>query len=320
MRTELVVIALVWTFAGAAVRAEDAGGGAPASPPTAPAPVASAGKATLAVLPFEAAPGLRSNRSAEIALLEDALVRAFVSTNKFDVLERSKMQSVIDEHQFSASSLADPGNAAALGKLSGAQYLVVGNVHELGVHVSQEEIPYVHEWKCTESASLRIELRVVQTKLGRIVAAHDGGGNESAPFRQSGRCGTSADRMLSRAIGRISEVLVGKVLDAVYPLRVVHVSDDEVVLNRGAGSDFKVGSTLDCFVSGTAIVDPDTGDVLGSDETPAGTITVTAVMPKLTKARPVEHATIPSNAVCRVARRDPVPKPLPKPRKPTVNW
>jgi curli biogenesis system outer membrane secretion channel CsgG len=277
-------------------------------------------KATLAVLPFDAAPDVAARRSKEVEFLEDALVRAFVATNKFDVLERSKVDAVIQEHQFATSSFGDPANAANMGKLSGAQYLVVGNVHELGVSVAREEIPYVHEWKCTESASLRIELRVVQSKLGRIVAAHTGDDKESAPFRQSGPCGASADRVLGKAVGRIAEVLVGKVLDAIYPLRVVQVASDLVTLNRGEGGNFQVGSTFDCFTTGESIVDPDTGDVIGNDETPVGQVTITQIMPKLSKAQPALGATVPANAVCRLARREPAPKAAPPVKRPKVNW
>jgi curli biogenesis system outer membrane secretion channel CsgG len=314
MRTEMryAAVALALVAAAGGVRAEERP--AASAAPTAPS------KATLAVLPFQASDAISRRYQKEIDLLEDNLVRAFVATNKFDVLERSKIDAVIQEHQFATSSFGDPANASNVGKLSGAQYLVMGNVHELAISVAREEIPYVHEWKCTESASLRIELRVVQSKLGRIVAAYTGDGKESAPFRQSGPCRDSADRMLERAVGRISEVLVGKVLDAVYPLRVVQVAGDVVTLNRGEGGDFKVGSTFDCFTRGEAIIDPDTGDQLGADETPVGAVIVTQVMAKLSKARATEGTAVPVDAVCRLARREPLVAPPKRVPQPKVNW
>jgi hypothetical protein len=312
------VVATLLALGAVGVTRGEEGAGAP--PPGAGTTAPAVHKSMLAVLPFEAAPEITARYQKEVVFLEDALVRAFVATNKFDVLERSKIDAVIQEHQFATSSFGDPANAANMGKLSGAQYLVVGNVHELGVSVAREEIPYVHEWKCTESASLRIELRVVQSKLGRIVAAYTGDGKESAPFKQAGPCGTSADRVLGRAVGRIAEVLVGKVLDAIYPLRVVQVGGDLVTLNRGEGSNFEVGSTFDCFSTGEAIVDPDTGDVLGTDETPVGQVTVTQIMAKLSKARPAPGVTIPANAICRLVRREPAVKAAPPVKRPTVNW
>lgn len=277
-------------------------------------------KSTLAVLPFQAQPEIVKRRQKEITFLEDALVRAFVATNKFDVLERSKVDAIVTEHQFATSSFSDPANAANMGKLAGAQYLLVGNVHELGVSVAREEIPYVHEWKCTESAALGIEVRVVQAKTGKIVAAHTADEKEHAPFRQTGPCSESADRVLTRAVGRVAEVLVGKVLDAIYPVRVVHVAGDVLTLNRGEGGNFTVGSTFDCFTAGESIVDPDTGDVIGTDETAVGPVTVTEILPKLSKARAAPGATIPADTICRLAHRDPVVARPPAAPKPKVNW
>jgi TolB-like protein len=288
--------------------------------PDAAPPPAAAGKATLAILPFAPVNARVSARQDDLILLQDALIRTFVQTAKFDVLERAKIESVIDEHAFSTSALGDPANAAQLGKLVGAQYVVVGNVHDLGLGVSQERIPYVDEWKCTESGRVRVELRVVQTKTGRIVAAHSATASDAAPHTQTGRCGEASRRHLEKAIAEISEEIAGKVIDAIYPLRVVRSSGDTVTLNRGEGGDFEVGSVLECFSQGERIVDPDTGDVLGSDETSLGTVKVTEIRPKLSKAQAADGVTIPEAAVCRIVARKPPAKPVPRRPAPRVNW
>jgi len=283
-------------------------------------PPARGPKAALAVLPFQPASAGVAAREPDLVYLQDALIRTFVQTGKFDVLERAKVQAVIDEHEFSTAAVGDPANAAQLGKLTGAQYVVVGNVHELGLSVGQERVPYVDEYKCTDSARVRLELRVVQTTTGRIVAAHSGTGSDAGSRVQPGRCGPPSQRRLATAIGPLAEEVSAKVIDAIYPLRVVRSSGGTVTLNRGEGAGFAVGARLACFSEGEAIVDPDTGDVLGHDETPLGEITVTEIRPTLSRATTPDGVTIPEAAVCRVVSRTAPRRPPARRAEPKVNW
>jgi TolB-like protein len=302
-----VVVSWLIVLAAGRVVAEDA--------PAMPTP---ASKATLAVVPFQARADILASRRSEVQTVEDALIRTFVATNKFDVIERAKMEAVVNEHDFATSSFGDPANAARLGKLLGAQYLVVGNVHELGTSVVHGDIPYVDETTCTATARLRIEMRVVRTETGKIVAAHMADSDTIGAKGQA--CGTSPQAALVKALDRVAQFLVGKTIDLVYPIRVVHVGGDEITLNRGEGGDFVVGATLECFTQGEAIVDPDTGETLGNQETPVGKVTVEQVMPKLSRARAVDAAIVPAQAVCRVTSRAPVPKPVKRAPRPHVNF
>lgn len=275
-------------------------------------------RATLAVMPLEARDEIRARRGPEIARIEDAFVRTFVKTGKFDVVERSRIDAVIQEHDFGRSSYGDPANAARFGKLVGAQYLVLANVHELGVDVARSNIPYVDETRCTATARLRLEMRVVKAETGRIMSAQTADSNDIGAKGQA--CGASANDALGTALERVATFLVGRTIDLIYPIRVVLVSGDEVTLNRGEGGDFVVGATLDCFTEGETIVDPDTHETLGTTETPVGGITVHEIRPKLSRAHSDDGRPIPAQAVCRIVRRAPAPKPVPPRARPRVNF
>jgi TolB-like protein len=287
--------------------------------PAVPAPeLPGRGRATLAVLPLEATEGRAD--SADLEGLDSALVRAFVQSNKFDVVERSRIAAVIGENRFAVSSVGDPGNAAQFGRLTGAQYLVLGRLQDFSTSRRTGVIPYVDERTCRESSRLRVELRVVQSQTGKIVATATGPDGAGATL--GGSCGRSRTAVWETLAARAAEELVADVIDGIYPLQVVHAGPAEVTLNRGEGSPLRVGSRLDCFSAGEAIVDPDTGDVLGHDETEIGSLVVTKVMPKLSKARPVDGASVPVRSVCRAATPPtPAAKPPAKSKpRPKVNW
>lgn len=283
---------------------------APAPPPK--------GRATLAVLPLEAGNGRAD--AADLEAFERALLRAFVQSNKFDVVERSRIAAVIAENRFAVSAVGDPRNAAQFGHLAGAQYLVLGRVEDFSTSRRTGTIPYVDERTCRETSRLRVSLSVVQSQSGRIVATATAPDGANATL--SGSCGRARSAVWETLANRAAEELVADVIDGIYPLQVVYAAADEVTLNRGEGSPLRVGSRLACFISGEAIIDPDTGDLLGHDEQPIGNVVVTKVMPKLSKARSEGGAIVPVRAVCRAAAAPtPAPKAAAKARpRAKVNW
>lgn len=290
-----------------------------AQQPPAAGPAPKQGKASLAVVPFQANPDIHRSYTADLDLLYDSLVRLFVKTNKFDVLERTRIDSVIEENHFATSSLGDPANLASFGKLTGAQYLVVGTVRDLGVSTHREAIPYTSEIKCTETARLRLEVRVVQARTGRIVSA-ESVGDPSGSGPRTVSCSRSRQAVLDEAMGRTAAGLVADIVDRIYPLTVVHVAGDDLTLNRGEGGAFQVGATLACVMEGEQIVDPGTGETLGSAESPVGNITVTRIAEKMSKARAEVAGSVPVGAVCRVTAAAPKPAARPAAPRANVRW
>ncbi|MFN2426507.1 MAG: CsgG/HfaB family protein [Candidatus Binatia bacterium] len=290
--------------------------GHPSFPAGPPRPVS---KASIAIVPLQATAEIQQRYGNDLDLLYDSLVRLVVKSNKFDVLERTRIEAVIDENQFATSSLGDPSNLARFGKLAGAQYLLTANVRDLGVGRHREAIPYTSEIKCLEWARLRLEVRVVQAESGRIVSA-ESAGDAGNPASRVVSCGRSQRDVLDEAMARVATRLVSDIIDRIYPLAVIHVSGDELTLNRGEGSEMGVGATLECFTMGEAIVDPATGETLGNDETSVGKVTVTKVAEKLSKAQPETGKSVPTGAVCRKVASAMRAKAAPAPPRPKVNW
>src|ERR1700757_3304344 len=60
--------------------------------------------------------------------LSSMLTNELASTDKFRVVERSKLESVLAEQDLGSSGRVSGRTAAKVGKLTGAQYLVTGTV------------------------------------------------------------------------------------------------------------------------------------------------------------------------------------------------
>lgn len=85
-----------------------------------------------------------------------------VQTGRFDSLERTQLQKLLDEIKLDHTALVDPATAAQYGKLVGAQYLVLGTVTGLA--------------KKGNELIAHLSLRMVEVETGRIFLAGRGSG------------------------------------------------------------------------------------------------------------------------------------------------
>ena len=112
---------------------------------------AAAGPGTVAVLYFE------NQGNEELEPLKVGLAQMMVTDIKgtpgVTVVERQQLQAILDELELGHSGMADPKAAAKVGKLLGAEWMVLGSYFEL-------------------MGTLRIDARLVQVETGEILFAH----------------------------------------------------------------------------------------------------------------------------------------------------
>lgn len=96
--------------------------------------------------------GIRSNVEIDI-----------VQTGKFDSLDRTQIQKLLDEIKFNHTALVDPATAAQYGKMVGAQYLVLGTVTGLA-NKGNETVAH-------------LSLRMIEVETARIYLAGRGSGS-----------------------------------------------------------------------------------------------------------------------------------------------
>lgn len=104
--------------------------------------------------------------------LSGMLSNELAATRAFTVVERAKLESVLAEQNLGASGRVASGTAASIGKITGAQYLVMGTVtaYEEDTKSTGGGISFggVSLGGKSERAYLAIDLRVVDTTTGEI--------------------------------------------------------------------------------------------------------------------------------------------------------
>lgn len=118
----------------------------PPTPPAAPAP--KSGPIALSVLPFKNATGDQKNAPLQEGMME-ATVTALAGTAGAKLIERGQIDVDIEELEFSNSAYVDPATRAKLGRIVGAEVVVLGSVVASGqrlraltrfVHVETGEV------------------------------------------------------------------------------------------------------------------------------------------------------------------------------------
>lgn len=246
-----------------------------------------AARPSIAVLPFSTEKNVVISRGNTLftgtvedqtSKLTDELIHQLVASRKFDVLERSRVEDLLQEKEFQESDYASPDEAGKLARLLGADYFVLGRINSLGGSSETKAIPYSTGTYQEQKAYINLYLRIVDARTGRIVAAEKF--DNQAKVRLNKDSQTSAERVL---LAQGAQDMVGRIVQTVFPLKVVKVDDKILYLNRGNDGSLKVGDSVMIYTQGDVIQDSDNGEYLGQIEREVGTAAVIAVEARFTK-------------------------------------
>ena len=248
----------------------------------------------------------------------DMLVTALVKSNKFSVLERQELEKVLDEQKLGESGLVTAETAPKLGKLLGVELLVVGSVSEFGTKESQVSggLSFISGGVKTKTARVVVDVRLVNTVTGEIVAAEKKEGEESSTgiaFDYEGIDfnnmdswdDTDAGKATREAVDGVVELIVENMASIPWSGKVLKVNADGTLLMKpGSEGNVKVGMEFEIFRVGESIKDPDTGLDLGAEEEKIGRIKVIedALKGKAAKAKIVEGKDIQTSDIIREAK------------------
>ena len=113
--------------------------------------------------------------------LAGMLSNELAATNNFKVVERSKLESVLEEQNLGASGRVRAGTGARIGQLTGAQYLVMGTVtaYEEDVASTGGGVSFkgISLGGNKQNAYLAVDIRVINTDTGEVDFARTIEGN-----------------------------------------------------------------------------------------------------------------------------------------------
>lgn len=248
--------------------------------------------------------------------ISDMIINQLVNDGTYRVIERSALDKILQEQNFSNSDRANPATAAKIGALLGVDTIIIGDITTFG----RDDKNYgaggggyglgkyglgglgVHKAK----AVVEITARMVDVNTGEILASVTGrgesqrsgtnmlGGGGSGWSGGGGHLDMGSSNFGQTIIGEATHASVTQVatnLDqksgnlpavstpAPTPIDglVADASTDDIIINVGSGAGVKVGDTLAVTRVTRTVKDPATGKVLRVLDAPVGTLTITSV-------------------------------------------
>ena len=244
----------------------------------------------------------------------DLIVEKMVNAGTYSVVERKALDKILSEQNFSNSDRVDTTTAAKLGKLLGADAIVLGSITQfgrddkstniggsaVGDRLSKFGLGGVGQKK--SKAVVGLTARVVNVNTGEILAVASGKGESTRSGASltgaGGGTGAAAAGALDMRSSNFANTVLGEAVNAAVenlsvqlnasaskvPTTTVSVdglvadvSGNTLIINVGSRGGVKIGDKLQVSRVGREIRDPATGKVIRRVTESLGELAITEV-------------------------------------------
>ncbi len=206
---------------------------------------------SIAVLPFE-----KKGEAEDLDFsLTEKLITQLVNLRRFRVIERGAMDKVMDEQALGMSGMVDEQTAVQVGKLAGADVIVIGTIN-----IAQ--------------GFGKVSARCIDTETAETIVAKES------------QTGDPSMANLESLVSNVA-IMIYNALPLVEGY-IVTTEDDALYLDIGSDVGIRKGTKCVAFREGNEIVHPVTKEVLGKKVTKLGELIVTQVQEKLSVAKVLE--------------------------------
>ncbi len=237
------------------------------------------------------------------------LTTSLVKTRKFNVIERARLKEIFKEQGISTlAGMVDGG--VKLGGISGVGYLVYGSITQFGK--SSEGVALQGLSIGGGSVTMGVDIKLVDAQTGRTLVAemvtHTAGSSQNISIAGLSSQSDSSSSTAGDLMRATATDVANLISTSIFPMKVVVVQKDgTVILNYGDGA-LEKGMVLEVYEVGEGFADPDTGEVLGAEETLVASIEVTQTTTKFSKAVALEGSDarlIPKGSIARIIEGGP---------------
>jgi len=209
--------------------------------------------------------------------ISDVLTTELSRTNNFILVEREKLQSLINEQILGETGLVNQQNSVKIGNMLGADAIITGSITQFGTRTETYDVILTSGKK--QIANCAVDLRIVDVSTGQIVWAGSGAGEASVEhknFLGSGKAGGYDETLEGEAFRAAIVKVMKNLIDAInqkieWKCYVAKVTDTKkLYLSSGKKSNLDLGMKLGIFRLGEEIIDPSSGIVLAREETKIG--------------------------------------------------
>jgi len=238
----------------------------------------------------------------------DVLLTELGKSGKFILVERAKLDKVMEEQKLQTTGMIDANTVAAMGKMLGLDAIVVGSVSQFGVKTGGSD--YLLMQSKRQTAECTVDIRVIEVETGKILYIDSGKGvakSSKGSFLGMGTKGgydeTLEGESLRAAIAKFVDNIIYQVNARPWSCRVAEVDENNIYLDAGQESNLKLGTKLVVFHQGKEIRSPDTGMVIGRTEEKVGEVEVVDYFGENGSTAKVVKGSKPvRGAVCRLVK------------------
>lgn len=200
-------------------------------------------------------------------------------TKRFIVLDRefgSEMQAEIDYINGGNVRVQD---AAKLGQQLAADLILIPTIEQFEYPRRAQKLRMSNRELVSYSGRGRITLRLLNAATGEVVMS------DSFEHKLADADPSTMPRvvdgksMVSQMLESLSSQIGGAIVAEIFPVSVVTLTGDQVVLSQG-GESLKEGQRWQAVILGDELTDPQTGRSLGRNEVPIGVVRIDRVATK----------------------------------------
>jgi curli biogenesis system outer membrane secretion channel CsgG len=207
-------------------------------------------------------------------------------SSKFSVVERDKLNLALKEQGLATAGAVDPTTAAKVGKILGVKYIVMGGIDKFNIDTSKVSVGMLGVGGHMVQSFATINLRFVDSTTAERVISVSADGNvksgggflKDTSLSRDAEWGIASETIQKAAKAVVEKLGAGEYLARISDAaaaggvegRIIKVEGNRAWINLGSLAGIKVGDKFNVFNAGEALIDPDTGAKLGSDERQTG--------------------------------------------------
>ncbi len=215
--------------------------------------------------------------------VSDIVVNQLVESGQYRVIERSRIDTVLNEQNLGASGRVDTSTAAEIGRLLGVELVMVGSITQFDLQDRNTGFGFAGFGfgNQTKKALVTISTRLINTTTGEILMSAEGKsevtqvdgqlrvrgiGGGTSTNNHATLLTTATQDAVKDIIARMDEkrgelTSIAKVLPTASGL-VADVAGNSVIVNKGNQHGYRQGLKLSIGRVSREIKDPSTGQVI----------------------------------------------------------
>ena len=184
----------------------------------------------------------------------DILSAKLAASNKFLLLERSDLSTLLEECQ----------KGENVASTLGADYMIIGSITEFGRKNTGKNRAFSSEK--TQTVEAAVSIRLVDVSTGLIIYSDEAKGAAELTTKtkmgvggQASYDATLSDKAISEAIGQLVENIINKCTNSPWKTYFLSYDNDGVLIAGGASQGIKEGMTFAVKTKGKKVKNPQTG-------------------------------------------------------------